>query len=193
MNLRKHLIMKCKICGKEFYRTPSKIRARTCSVKCGRISQRQKLKGRRLSKKLKIKYSKIAKQKGFGKWMKGRKNPKLAAIARLQTGEKNPRWKDGITSKLQQRCSSQKWIQIRSKIYKRDNWTCQKCGKKCHTDIQCHHSIPESEGGSHIPENLVTLCKSCHIKVENEYNGHRRWDKKPIRWTNIPVTANYVR
>lgn len=80
--------------------------------------------------------------------------------------ELSPNWKGGISSKLQQRCSSLWWKELRKLIYQRDNWTCQMCFKKCHDDIQCHHIIPERKGGNHMPENLITLCKKCHIKVD---------------------------
>jgi len=81
-------------------------------------------------------------------------------------GENHWNWKGGITPKIIKRCNSVWWKELRKLIYQRDNWTCQMCGKKCHKDIQCHHIIPERSGGNHTPENLITLCRSCHIKVD---------------------------
>jgi len=42
---------------------------------------------------------------------------------------------------------------------------CECCGKE--TNLHVHHIIPRDEGGPHIPENLITLCGSCHRSVES--------------------------
>ena len=81
-------------------------------------------------------------------------------------GKNHPNWKGGITPKIIQRCNSLWWKELRKLIYQRDNWTCQICNKKCYSDLQCHHIIPESKEGNNKIENLITLCRSCHIKQE---------------------------
>jgi len=43
-------------------------------------------------------------------------------------------------------------------VLKRDNNTCQKCGRKENLDV--HHKIP----GIQDIDNLITLCRSCHKK-----------------------------
>jgi len=60
------------------------------------------------------------------------------------------------------------WDLARKIIYKRDNWTCQECGIKCHNQtkkdiIQCHHIDYNTK--NHEPNNLITLCVSCHMKT----------------------------
>lgn len=59
------------------------------------------------------------------------------------------------------------WNVIRKIIYKRDNWTCQECGIKCHNStkhkIQCHHIDYDTTNNN--AENLITLCASCHMKT----------------------------
>src|SRR5574340_350175 len=59
------------------------------------------------------------------------------------------------------------WNELRKVIYKRDNWTCQECGVKCHNStkkkIQCHHIDYNIKNGDH--NNLITLCVSCHAKT----------------------------
>jgi 5-methylcytosine-specific restriction endonuclease McrA len=49
---------------------------------------------------------------------------------------------------------------IRYRIFKRDNFTCKKCGSKKHLTID--HIIPVSEGGSNRDNNLHTLCNDCN-------------------------------
>lgn len=48
-------------------------------------------------------------------------------------------------------------------VRKRDNWTCQICGKKRST--VCHH-INEDKT-CNIPSNLIVLCGSCHAKYHS--------------------------
>ena len=66
------------------------------------------------------------------------------------------------------------------RILYRDNFTCRDCGTflaminehgmaipvDCGAEV--HHVIPVSDGGGDEPENLVTLCKSCHAKRHNQ-------------------------
>jgi 5-methylcytosine-specific restriction enzyme A len=56
------------------------------------------------------------------------------------------------------------WSKLRFYIYKRDNYTCQRCGRHI-TNPVCHHRRPIGCGGSSHPSNLITLCKDCHSKV----------------------------
>jgi len=46
----------------------------------------------------------------------------------------------------------------------RDNFTCQKCGKK-ETRLEAHHIVWTSKGGKDSIYNLITLCESCHDKI----------------------------
>ena len=43
----------------------------------------------------------------------------------------------------------------------RDNYTCQRCGKK-HIRLEVHHIIFRSLGGNDELDNLITLCEKCH-------------------------------
>ena len=33
---------------------------------------------------------------------------------------------------------------------------------------EVHHKVPISQGGTHNPSNLMSLCKSCHNKIHHE-------------------------
>jgi len=53
--------------------------------------------------------------------------------------------------------------EIRSKVFERDNQTCQLCrGNSNDAMIHCHHIIPN---GSATEDNLITLCTFCHDKI----------------------------
>lgn len=59
------------------------------------------------------------------------------------------------------------WDEIASEVRSRDDHTCQNCRR---TDLQLdvHHIVPVSAGGSHRRSNLVTLCVDCHNAVHND-------------------------
>ena len=111
------------------------------------------LKGRHLSLQTEFK-------KGFIPWNKGLKG--------FMAGEKNPRWKGGITSEQSKIRNSLEYIVWRNEVWKRDNWTCRICGKKCQKgNIVAHHlhlfsDFPELRFSV---DNGITFCKSCHAKI----------------------------
>ena len=86
-------------------------------------------------------------------------------ISEALKGNKSYLWKGGINSEY--RVKNFDWNILRKKIYKRDNWTCQVCRKHCRKDIQCHHLIPYRISQDDRMKNLITLCKSCHKKMEH--------------------------
>lgn len=64
------------------------------------------------------------------------------------------------------------WSKIRLLIYERDNWECKKCGLKMSGRTgahHVHHIIPFLESFDNSLGNLITLCPSCHCKIECEY------------------------
>jgi len=54
---------------------------------------------------------------------------------------------------------------VREYVLYRDNHTCQNCkGKSKDPVLEVHHIISRQTGGDN-PDNLITLCKTCHHKV----------------------------
>jgi len=49
---------------------------------------------------------------------------------------------------------------LRQQVLARDNWRCQNCGAA--ENLQVHHIQSRSKLGHDSPENLITLCASCH-------------------------------
>lgn len=62
------------------------------------------------------------------------------------------------------------WPIIVKAVEKRDESTCQDCGVK-YGSFEVHHIIPRGLGGSHHPANLKLVCKSCHSKYNEQFNG----------------------
>ena len=54
--------------------------------------------------------------------------------------------------------------ELREKIMKRDNYTCQLCGKYMPDEVglQIDHIVPVSKGGKSVPSNMQVLCSKCN-------------------------------
>ena len=53
--------------------------------------------------------------------------------------------------------------ETRDEVLRRDQHRCRNCN--CHLDVQVHHVLPRSQGGSNLSHNLVTLCGICHASA----------------------------
>jgi len=89
----------------------------------------------------------------------------------LMVGDKCPNWKGGVTPENHKIRTSFGMKEWRRKVFARDNYTCQECGKtKCY--IESHHikSFAKYPELRFDLENGITLCLECHSKVDK----HRR-------------------
>lgn len=84
------------------------------------------------------------------------------------TGSKNPSWNGGNPNGY-----GNGWKNIRSKVLDRDNYQCARCNNREDNVSYClevHHIIPcrnfEDIDKANKMCNLVTLCRSCHRKIE---------------------------
>lgn len=57
------------------------------------------------------------------------------------------------------------WRRVAKTVTERDG-ACVRCGSTHY--LSAHHIIPRAEGGPDTPENLVSLCVSCHARLEAE-------------------------
>lgn len=69
------------------------------------------------------------------------------------------------------------WDQQRRRARKRDNYTCQRCGIaqwEYGKGLDVHHKVPFRHFGierykeANQLKNLITLCRSCHVTIENQ-------------------------
>lgn len=97
-------------------------------------------------------------------WSKARRNAQKAREGKPYNGSVRKR-KLTKSIVMHGKEYSPLWHEIRRDIYKRDNWTCRSCGKKCHNrvKIQCHHI--DYNISNNASSNLITLCASCHMKT----------------------------
>ncbi len=96
-------------------------------------------------------------------------------------GEKNWSWEGGITplnKKIRHSIEYRLW---REAVFARDNWICQKCGKRGRI-LHPHHI----QNFSKYPQlrfaidNGITLCKICHIQFHKIY-GKKYNEKEQIK------------
>ncbi len=66
---------------------------------------------------------------------------------------------------------------VKAYVLHRDGYTCQHCrGKSKDSRLHCHHIVFRSKQGTDSPENLITLCETCHEALhsgEFELSGRR--------------------
>jgi hypothetical protein len=75
--------------------------------------------------------------------------------------EKNPMWKGGLSFEPY----TTEWTnKLRSIIRKRDDYTCQTCGEHQGSFLLDVHHIDYNKKNCN-PENLISLCKACHSKT----------------------------
>ena len=76
---------------------------------------------------------------------------------------------------LYQKGANYGFANTKAYVLDRDNYSCQHCkGKSKDHKLEVHHIIFRSNHGSDEPENLITLCKTCHDKLhagELKLNG----------------------
>ena len=92
-------------------------------------------------------------------------------------GDKNHFWEGGVTEATRKRVGSIEWKILREQIYKRDNYTCQKCKRKP-PKLHCHHIEPYRISQNNNLDNLITLCNSCHSKEEERLKKELQEVKK---------------
>lgn len=86
----------------------------------------------------------------------------------------------------------------RRNLYKRDNETCQYCGKKDdYSQFDIEHIVPQSRGGKTIWTNVVLACKKCNQKKANRTpeEAGMKLLRKPFkpRWSEIKGDNREVR
>jgi 5-methylcytosine-specific restriction endonuclease McrA len=92
-------------------------------------------------------------------------------ISQKNTGKNNYHWKGGVSRAYKTGYYSVEYKKWREAVMKRDNFTCQKCGKK-----RCYLTAHHIRSFAKYPElryeraNGITLCEKCHEKTDN-YKG----------------------
>jgi len=113
-------------------------------------------------KKSELQKGKPHPHKGVPRFPETRKKISLGRIGKC-TKEKHWNWQGGKSFEIY----PEKFWRMRKAIRERDDYTCQICGK--YPAFEVHH-IDYNNKKNCEPENLITLCRSCNVKVNKNRN-----------------------
>jgi hypothetical protein len=89
-------------------------------------------------------------------------------------GAKNPAWKGGVTPERQRLYKTAEWKAALAATFARDDYHCRRCGtaKTGGVVLHAHHiaSFAEHQERRFDLDNLVTLCRTCHLWVHSKQN-----------------------
>lgn len=107
-------------------------------------------------------------------------DPAVGPPLRGKRGAEVPTWRGGITPDRQAFYSTHEWKAAVKEVWKRDNATCQKCGKRsCKGQrfaFDIHHIVSfECKELRAVLSNLVLLCEGCHYWVHSSNNVNKEF------------------
>ena len=76
------------------------------------------------------------------------------------------------------------WKYLRAVVISRDSNRCQVTGCSSRLNLHVHHMRPVAEGGTHTPDNLVSLC-DFHHALEPEKGHERIWGDIKTRYFTL--------
>ena len=165
----------CAFCGEPYLALRHK-NADFCSVGCSNkfreVSNCTKCK---MSNTRKGKSLSAAHKRSLSKSLKGKI---VSYETRLKiSGENHYNWRGGIS--LEPYCSD--WTkEYKDYIKERDNNRCQNpyCYRKDSSDLTVHHIDYDKKNC--VPENLITVCRSCNSRANKDRKWHTAWYRAVI-------------
>lgn len=153
-----------------------KLRYRMCRF----LNRKNSIKSNRYSPTMKSKFNSHCKEIAFiSKLLPIRKTHIICEISQFDTQlMQNPKLR--YQKWGYQRGPMYGYANVREYILLRDKYTCKQCGDK-NVELHVHHIKQRAHGGSNSPNNLVTLCKTCH----NDYH------KNLIKLKNFKLNNNF--
>jgi len=173
----KQIVLVCHECGKKFVNGKTQVSGKLhfCSRKCRYKNNDYRLS---ISESQKGKIISIEQRQKQSETMRGRH---LSPNTEFKSKELNPHYKGG-TSKIR----GNDWVIQRRKALERDKFTCKRCGIK--NDLIVHHIVPYKISKDNSLENLITLCRKCHIIHERRYSKMVD-EENSIIVTNVPKST----
>jgi len=177
------------------YTTSQKTREKISDSMKGKSSSW--LTGRKLSKQHKENIGKG--NKGKHKWSLKMKTK----MSNERIGSKNPNWKGGTSPRHKLDRMSLPYRVWREKVFKRDDYTCQECGKRgCY--LEPHHIKPFALFPElrFVVSNGITLCKKCHKKTPSyryskiynrNFDGDKEQESCPECGTPLVIIRNGIK
>ena len=94
----------------------------------------------------------------------------LDELHKIQIGEEHPNWKGGVCKRRENIMAQKRYKDFRKKVFERDNYTCDLCGKGSNR-LNAHHLnsynlYPEQ---AFDIDNGITLCQKCHKAYHHKF------------------------
>ncbi len=154
----------CLGCGAQFDRQPSFPTRKYCTWDCFKASRWREMKCAECGVIFKKRISEIKKvELTDGQHMCSRAC-RNAATSKLLGGDGT--WQVG-GKYGPARKRGKDWRHARAFVLERDHYTCQQCSSTEHLEV--HHWEPYFVSFDNSPDNLVTLCRTCHQDKHEEY------------------------
>ena len=109
----------------------------------------------------------------------------LQKLKAIQNGEKVPEGEDYQKGEMYGEYN------VRQYVLKRDNYSCRICGCK-EAKFHVHH-IETRKAGGNAPDNLITLCESCHKKLHRGVINPDIVGKRKLRSTRDAAFMGVMR
>jgi hypothetical protein len=81
------------------------------------------------------------------------------------------------------------WEERKAFCLARDNHRCRICGNS--ENLHVHHVFPVSYSSNHTIQNLITLCRSCHMK--QDYWNHKQLVTENIHANKKICVGGYIK
>lgn len=79
-------------------------------------------------------------------------------------------------------------LELKKQILEHCGTVCANCGSD--RDVEYHHIVPLSNGGSIRPSNVVALCTICHLKAHGKLKYYNSWTCKYEMKMDKPENAD---
>ena len=166
IEMRKRVTKECEVCGDDFIVRECHDHVRTCSRKCGyELLRGQK---RKLVERLVKNCINCGEEFRVLPSYSEKKFCKMRCY--LDFKSKDVKYPD------KQRFQGSSWQKKREEVIERDSGKCQLCGNN---GKEVHHKVPYSLTGDDSVDNLILLCKSCHLHIHNIIRSSKESDYKP--------------
>lgn len=80
--------------------------------------------------------------------------------------------------------SSKDWKRKREEVLRRDDNKCRTCKNEENYPLEVHHSKGHGSIPNETIDELITLCKSCHLAITNN-DRQRRYQDRQIKPTTL--------